>query len=284
MYFLINKKKRIIFAWSAKCACTHVKKMFCYYSDISIPNDKIHDISFDFLPDDCTNYVIILFIRDPYKRLVSGFINKYIFENYPFYNTNKELTFYNFVNELTTNQFKNINCHHFTPQLSEAYNENIKFDKIFDIENIDYEFLNTLFNKKLPRKIKEYRGDHTTQYNPFQKNLNIYNMNKIDLKNMKSNIPTYEFFFNKELKTKVYTFYKKDFDFFKKHGFYYNFKLKKTFIDILKKIIIYHIFGQLMISFIMLIITDDLDSPSDLDKLLSYHKLQNVKDFLQITN
>ena len=36
MYFLIDNKNLIIFGWSAKCACTHIKSIYYF-----LQNDKI---------------------------------------------------------------------------------------------------------------------------------------------------------------------------------------------------------------------------------------------------
>ena len=70
MFFIINEEKKIIFGWSAKCGCSHVKKIIHYLKNGQIDN-KIHNpkSEINILPDNIDNYEIILFIRNPYKRL-----------------------------------------------------------------------------------------------------------------------------------------------------------------------------------------------------------------------
>ena len=78
MYFIVDENKKIAYGWSAKSGCTHIKKLvhFLIYNDVNYP---IHSgTDFKQLPyNEMENYTIIIFVRNPYKRLVSGFLNKY---------------------------------------------------------------------------------------------------------------------------------------------------------------------------------------------------------------
>jgi hypothetical protein len=93
-----------------------------------------------------------------------------------------------------------------------------KLIKCFDIENIDYQYIEKLYNKKIPQEllIKKYgheRPSYHTNFDEFVYNLPIekyYNHN-IEIK----------YFYNQELLEKIYNFYKNDFDFFKKYGIHY---------------------------------------------------------------
>ena len=163
MYFLIDKKRKIIFGWSAKCGCSHVKKLFYFLSDIKEPAN-LHADSYNKLPKRHYKYKIIIFIRNPYERIVSGFLNKYK-DHGEFihqWDKTKKLTFENFVNELIKGYSlgDTINKHHFIPQLSEEWDNSIDIYNIFDIKNINYKFLEQLFNKKIPNYIIAFRGKH----------------------------------------------------------------------------------------------------------------------------
>lgn len=77
---------------------------------------KIHLNTYNKLPANYNRYKIIIFIRNPYTRIISGFKNKYCSGRYV-------------VDKLDMNGIKNINSHHFTPQLSEAWNKKINVNK-----------------------------------------------------------------------------------------------------------------------------------------------------------
>ena len=166
MYFLIDHKLKIIFGWSAKCGCSHVKKLF-WYLKTNDENHKIHtnkDISN--LPIDINNYITIIISRNPYERIISGFLEKYN-ENGNLRKKlwkHNEITFSKFVSELLKNDWKMIDKHHFTPQTTEFFNDNkilkSKQLKIYDIKNIDYNFIENLYNKKIPENVLNFRGEH----------------------------------------------------------------------------------------------------------------------------
>ena len=63
MYFIIDNKLKIIVGWSAKCGCTHIKRI-CYYLQTNIDKDNIHIYVEKLpLPYDIENYTTILIIR-----------------------------------------------------------------------------------------------------------------------------------------------------------------------------------------------------------------------------
>lgn len=229
MFFCVNEEKKIIFGWSAKCGCTHIKLIFKYLSGLNYNNAHTKDTYKNLKDLDTQNYTIILFVRNPYKRIISGFLEKYNLNgalrskwNENFDKINFEL----FVNELTDNKFKIINYHHFTTQTSEAFNlnkiNNAKSLKIFDIKSIDYNYIETLFNKKIDESLLNKRGGHERK--KFQENYKgkVYNVQMEEYFNYNVEI---EQFYNEEIKEKVYNFYKNDFDFLKSHGFNYDIKL-----------------------------------------------------------
>ena len=224
MYFLIDKKNKIIFGWSAKCGCSLIKKIFWFLINGNEDN-KIHtDKDYNDLPDDITNYTTILIIRNPYERLISGFLDKYRKEG-QFIKLWKHniITFSMFVNELISNNWIMIDKHHFTQQTTECFDKNkiieSKCLKIYDIKNIDYEYIENLYNTKIPESLLNSKIGHERQIYNDTFDQNIFDLDMDIYYNY--NVPI-KYFYNKEIKNKVYEFYKNDFLFFKEYGFNYD--------------------------------------------------------------
>jgi hypothetical protein len=222
MFFIINEEKKIIFGWSAKCGCSHVKKIIHYLKNGQIDN-KIHDpkTEVNILPDNLDSYEIILFIRNPYKRLISGFIDKYNKNgqcNY-LWNIDLKLTFSNFVDKLIENS-NVIDVHHFTPQTNEDFNKNIQYHKnliIYDIEKINYSYLEMKFNKKIPKELIEFRGGHERPITKIIKKP-VYDLLIEEYYNY---TPIARSYYNNKIINKVNKYYKNDFIFLKEKGFIY---------------------------------------------------------------
>lgn len=232
MRFIVDNDNKIIFGWSPKCACSHIKKIYYF---LRSENDDINNIIHTprdnmTLPQDINNYTTIIFIRNPYKRIISGFLDKYSKrgEYRPRWK-HSTITFKMFVNELIKNDCRNkddwknmIEYHHFTSQTSEKFNKQqiLKSHKLIlnDIEKIDYEFIEKIYNKKIPESLLNFKGNHSRKtykedYNDYVYDLDMelyFNCN-VDIK----------YFFDIEIKNKLRRFYKDDFLFFKKFGFDY---------------------------------------------------------------
>ena len=89
---------------------------------------------------------------------------------------------------------------------------------IFDIKHINYEYIESLYNKKIPQSILDLKFGHERiknqhSYNNFVFNLDIEQFKNYNVKN--------KYFYNDDLKKKIRTFYRKDFLFFKSYGFNY---------------------------------------------------------------
>ena len=104
---------------------------------------------------------------------------------------------------------KTIEEHHFTPQTTEMWDDKLLQHDIIvmDIEHINYNLLNNLFKTNNIVNIEMNREN-------FGK--------KTIIDKLKKMTPDYKCLYNKELKDKVYHFYKKDFEIFKKLGFHYD--------------------------------------------------------------
>jgi hypothetical protein len=232
MRFIVDNDNKIIFGWSPKCACSHIKKIYYFLrSDNDYINNIIHTPRDNMnLPQDINKYTTIIFIRNPYKRIISGFLDKYSKrgEYRPRWK-HPTITFKTFVNELIKHDCKNkddwknmIEYHHFTQQTSEKFNKMqlLKSHTIIlnDIENIDYEFIEKIYNKKIPETLLNFKGNHSRKtykedYNDF-----VYDLDMELYFNYNVNI---KYFFDIDIKNKLRKFYKDDFLFFKKFGFDY---------------------------------------------------------------
>jgi hypothetical protein len=230
MLFLVNEEKKTIFGWSAKCGCSHIKNMF-YYLQTGIfcePDQSVHrgkGLDFQPLPENLGEYTLILFIRNPYKRLVSGFLDKYN-KNGEFrgsWTVDAPLKFSNFVDALYYKSVM-IDRHHFTPQTSEHFNDDIKNHSktfIFDIDKIDYNLIEYIFGKELPAEVLHYRGEHCRRHKKpfscdfvFDLPLDLYDDTQLPIRS----------FYNQDIQQKVENIYQSDFAFFCERGFQYAIK------------------------------------------------------------
>jgi len=222
MYFLVDNDRKIIFGWTYKCGCSHIKKIFWFLQNNNIHN-KIHtDDDVMFLPNDIKNYTTILFSRNPYKRLVSGFLNKYSSDGQYRHLWKKEtITFSEFVKELILPQWsKMVDVPHFLQQTNGMFDKKTlyKSKKIrhFDIENIDYAYIEMLYKKKIPKELLNSKNERTRKEMDFQGKVYDLDVSVYE----KYNVPLCSFF-NREIKEKVYAFYKDDFLYFQENGIVY---------------------------------------------------------------
>jgi len=231
MFFFIDYDKKIIFGWSAKSGCSHIKMLFHFFTKHSEGELKpffkdenlLHLNSYNSLPNDIKDFTIILFIRNPYERLVSGFLDKY--RKYGqfnhLWNRSTPLTFRNFVNELVKGNSSMINRHHIGPQISERWEDRILFHsnlKVYDIRNIDYHFLENIFQKKIPAYILQFRGTHENRKSKMDYSYPVYDVSLYDYEN-DSTVPHYRNFFDDSIIHNVNCYFEKDLSLFSSFGF-----------------------------------------------------------------
>ena len=227
MYYLLDTNNKIIFGWSAKCGCCHIKNIFWFLQTDKLINNIHTEKDDNELPKDIENYITIIFIRNPYKRIVSGFLDKYK-KNGQYRHLWKEpvLSFSKFVDKLINYDWKTIEKHHFTPQTTEKFDKKILLSKIikfFDIGKIDYEYIEKLYNKKIPKCVINKKQGHERLFNKNLNEENYYNNYVYDLhidKYINYKINT-KYFYNEDIKEKVFNFYINDFIFFKENSFDY---------------------------------------------------------------
>ena len=122
-------------------------------------------------PENNNIYTLFVVMRNPYYRLVSGFIDKYKI-NGQFRNLwPKDLpcSFSNFVDELIKKNTNVIDALHFFPQTdsSDAFQypnlitSSFKEVKVMDLNNIDYHYLEKKFDSKITEGAINFKGLHT---------------------------------------------------------------------------------------------------------------------------
>ena len=225
MYFLVDNDKKIVFGWSAKCGCSHIKQIYWFLQTDDLEN-PIHTIKdYNELPNDIENYTTLIFTRNPYKRIISGFLDKYRKHGeFRHLWKNSFLSFSQFVDKLINYDWDTIDYHHFTPQTTEKFDKKMllsKNIKFYDIGKIDYEYIEQLYNKKIPECIVNKKQGHErifninieSYYNKYVYDLHIddYEHYNIDIK----------YFYNEEIREKLFNFYINDFSFFKENGIDY---------------------------------------------------------------
>lgn len=223
MRFIIIDDKKLIIFWSPKCGCSTLKTILAIYYDIDNKNKykSIHknkELSAKINKKDKNkidiykNYDIVMLIRNPYERLISGFLNKYV--NGKIKNPPNCICFYDFCQILQKNP-RQIDRHHFEKQTTgqgwKFYNElqrpKIKYvldtSKVNDITKILGLNISEI---KLNSSKKSIKKDEK------MKQRNLWSLNYNSLRN--SNELCYSNFYNDHISKIVYNIYKDDFIFF----------------------------------------------------------------------
>lgn len=225
-YFIIKEKKLII-CWSSKCGSTTIKHLILKFYGI-ILNQSYHNKFNELLSnkklmltdiDNYQEYKIILVIRNPYHRLVSGFYGKYVRENCPYKNPSNCKCFQDFVNILY-HKPNLIDEHHFLPQCSSETFKMILKKKndinIIEINQIEIiaNYLDLKYDMSDIKNVKENIKIYTNQHIQPAYLLNYQELREYIIKD-------YSLFYNKEIITIVNKIYSIDFNFFISHN--YNF-------------------------------------------------------------
>jgi hypothetical protein len=92
--------------------------------------------------------------------------------------------------------------------------EKIKPTRVYDIENIDYAYVNALFGVSGISKEDIFQGTHVSSYNPALREF-------VGTDSSLKEVPTYQYFYDAEIERTVEDMYKKDFDLFREWGIEY---------------------------------------------------------------
>jgi len=162
----VNKEKQYAVIWHAKCACTTITDIFCLVNNINFnKKDNLH-VSLSWLYNKyrynvyLQNIDIISFVRNPYERLLSSYIDKHVYKNegvyltfegyQKFINTN-ENTIYNLCNYLLSGE---VITQHYT--LVTEYNNIVPYYKRLEKNYVKIE---DGLNKHLHDFFKKYHED-----------------------------------------------------------------------------------------------------------------------------
>jgi len=230
--FLVSHKYKFLLGWSAKCGCSSVKKWYLDVHNIKLPADgNTHkligygDTEFSNIdwgrPERYQNYGKFLVVRDPYRRLVSGFVNKYVNDEFK---TDGWGSFAEFLAILANDtEFERIDLHHFPPQFTEEYSQfsqHFSFDFTARLEHLQVG-LDTI--SKTTGAPKPNAGVvNKSKYAPFAeptKDISIWSMER--LKKHWGNLPHPDKFYTHSLIKQVEVIYKKDFESLKQLGIEY---------------------------------------------------------------
>jgi len=243
MRFLVDEARKIIWGWSPKSGCTHIKRIFYYLTTNNDLRDKVHckedQISLykKIREEDINNYKFIIIIRNPYKRIVSGFLEKMHKIKSPemspeqfiqlysrVWNKSDRLTFRNFIDHLISNKFvkEPYLQSHFCQQTSHDFSllKNVNSNNIiiYDLENINYKYIESLYEKTIPDVMIKFRGYHIQVSNEKQ-DTDVFDLLKSEFSMF---TPYTKNFYDNSIKNKVELYYKDDFDFFIKNGYNYD--------------------------------------------------------------
>ena len=229
MPVIYSKKYNYTITWCPKSGCSLIRNLFLQLHKNECKKEltnSYHSIHKDFPYNGENIKHRMILVRNPYKRVVSMFTNKYMgLQNKLYDKINlKKDSFYEFVLFLYNNKenLVKVKDGHILKQSI----QDKKDCKIIKLENLNEELLN--FYKKIDNnlylKVKKFlnnsqtihlrnktRRDNTTEY--------IYN--KEFETNKLLSWPDYKYFYNDEIKEMVYEIYKDDFE---------NFNYNKDFI------------------------------------------------------
>jgi hypothetical protein len=231
-----DKNKKIIF-WSYKSGCSFIRNIYYnYYLKKNYKQNFIKIITLFSRYNKLDNnklltYKKIYVSRNPYSRIISCFIDKYIEGHFTFYlKTNiyisnlfsfysgerRKFCFQDFVKyiyeKIVLNKFNLLEYDHIAPQFSINYNDDIIFDKIYKLEDLDQSsFLKDEFeiDDKVDTEFKHHSNGCQSKINIESAYLLGYD--ELLLLKKEKKIPNYNSFYNKEIKNMVYEIYKKDF-------------------------------------------------------------------------
>jgi hypothetical protein len=228
----VSHRYKFLLGWSAKCGCSSIKKWYVKSHQLSAPEDgNIHKLigyggteysRVDWEdPDRYKQYHKFLVVRNPYARLVSGFVNKYVGRHY---DNDGWDSFKEFIQVLEEDrELERINRHHFTPQFSEDYEKfgnHYTFDKVFKLEDLQKGLDKVSRITGAPRTLVSVANKSKHIETAFKGN-EVSTWSIAELKAKRRNLPPSHCFYTYALVEQVKRIYQKDFDALKALGIQY---------------------------------------------------------------
>lgn len=149
-----------------------------------------------------SGFTNVLFVRDPFKRFVSGVLDKHIDGSFS----------YLFRPSSFLDAAKNIGLldeHHFAPQASDAYLPSLPYARVFDIEDIDYSFLSEILGMRVEPRVMHKKREFSGDCPPSLASATYEELAEIK---SKGDVPSYDCFYDEESKGLVAWHYREDFD------------------------------------------------------------------------
>lgn len=246
MHFIILQKQKVVLLWSAKSACSTIKNAVVNEYIPAVTNKGVHAgwgysiIPKNFNLADLEFYRWCWIVRNPFDRVISGFINKYLlgcplYQYLPVTDCPNFLTFVNLLEQ----KFTKIDKHHFIPQckpefthpeMLKLYYAALASNKIIliDINKLDT-FTSMLDLPSITEKLNcSNIATATTTATTLAPTSNT-SMSDVSDKpsylisrdEFSSLIPPYYSFYTHEIAAKIRTIYESDFEIFTKYGLNY---------------------------------------------------------------
>jgi len=215
--------------WSEKCGCTYIKSLYNFYvrglKDTRHPHTLEFGCETPFFDPDYRN---ILVVRNPFDRLISGYIDKYVDGHLTC--DIGEVNFEEFVEIFVQYGHTKIDYDHFSPQFSRAYHNDMVFHKIYDIDHFDdadfidqFHVKKTNYDPSVKLSKSYYEHDHTNANRTRVWCENVFDKPYQELRDLKRSgyVPFYRCFYDDRLLETVRNLYLNDFTSLEKYGFYY---------------------------------------------------------------
>jgi len=151
-------------------------------------------------------FVNVAFVRDPFKRFVSGFMEKHIEGS--FTHVFRPSSFVDGARNIGR-----LEWHHFCPQTSCAYLPRLTYDRVFDIERIDYGYLSDVLGMEVEPRVMHRQWNYSGDC-PAGLSRRTYE----ELASMKKSgdMPRHECFYDEESRSLVEKHYERDFEFMRR--------------------------------------------------------------------
>ncbi len=224
---LKDTQKKVIVDWSPKAGCTIMVKMFfrnmglleealAYDSWVHEYRMHVFSVNHPTTVEDIRDptYYKIKFVRNPYHRVVSGFMHtmKYPVMHQPvkkaLWRWNANISFKSFVKYLSKIDLHTCDPHYSLQKKDFETGPQNCFDEIIKIENLDHSI-----NDLNARKGFGFDLSGLTSNHHLEKNRNLVaNVATTKWSKLQNDIPWYSFFYTPALAEKVYSLYREDFE------------------------------------------------------------------------